>query len=198
MSSLSKSFDRQNMGAGGFVGCYVIDILLIALMVLALFIGAPVLFLILLNRVELALWRRRNPPEKLAADRRAWEERLLHPDWDFYERHLQRPAPKALRELFADDQLIVTQVIEYGEDEVISTFNALDEQGLAESRDSLGFDAVAIATNDFGDLIYLRPGPSESDAVYIAYHDGGDSEQIELAPDVSTFVHFLRHVKRNS
>jgi hypothetical protein len=186
------------MGAGGFVGCYVIDILLIALMVLALFIGAPVLFLILLNRVELALWRRRNPPEKLATDRRAWEERLLHPDWDFYERHLQRPAPKALRELFADDQFIVTQVIEYGEDEVISTFNALDEQGLAESRDWLGFDAVAIATNDFGDLIYLRPGPSESDAVYITYHDGGDSEQIELAPDISTFVYIISYVKRNS
>jgi hypothetical protein len=180
----------------GFVGCYVIDILITALMLLALFIGAPVLFLILRDRVELVLWRRRNPPEKLEADRRAWEERLLQPDWDFYERHLQRPAPKALRELFADDQFIVTQVIEYGEDEVISTFNALDGQGLAESRDWLGFDAVAIATNDFGDLIYLRPGPSESDAVYITYHDGGSSEQ--LAPDVSTFVHSLRHVKRNA
>jgi hypothetical protein len=124
----------------GFVGCYVIDILLTALMLLALIIGAPVLFLILRDRVELAMWRRRNPPEKMVADRCAWEERFLHPDWDFYERHLQRPAPKALRELFADDQFVVTQVIEYDEDEVISTFNALDEQGLAGSRDWLGFD----------------------------------------------------------
>jgi hypothetical protein len=101
-----------------------------------------------------------------------------------------------LRELLVDDQFIVSQLIEYGEDEVISTFNALDEQGLAESRDWLGFDAVAIATNDFGDLIYLRPGPSESDAVYITYHDGGgDSAQLE--PDASTFVHCLRHRKRD-
>jgi hypothetical protein len=173
----------------------VVDNLLTALMLLALFIGAPVLILVLRNRVASALWRLRNPPAKLAADRRVWEERLLHPDWEFYERHLQRPAPKALRELFADDRFIVSQLIEYGEDEVISTFNALDEQGLAESRDWLGFDAVAIATNDFGDLIYLRPGPGESDAVYITYHDGGDSAQLE--PDASTFVHRLRHRKRD-
>jgi hypothetical protein len=182
----------------GFVGFYMTDISLTVLMLLVLGIGVPVVILILRDRVELALWRRRNPPEKLATDRQAWEKRLFHPDWDFYERHLERPAPIALRELFADDQFIVAQNIEYGEDEVISTFNALDEQGLAESRDWLGFDAVAIATNDFGDLIYLRPGPSESDAVYITYHDGGSSEQLELAPDVSTFVHRLRHVKRNA
>jgi len=30
------------------------------------------------------------------------EERILHPGWEFYERHLQRPAPAARREIYAD------------------------------------------------------------------------------------------------
>jgi len=172
------------------------DTALSILFCVALLIGVPVLILVLRDRVSSALWRRRNPPEKLAAERRAYEERILHPDWAFYERHLQRPAPQALRELFADHSLIVSQGIDYSEDEVISTFDALDEQGLIESRPWLRFDAVAIATSDFGDSIYLRPGSTESDTVYITHHDGGDTE--ELSPDVSTFVQRLRHANRNA
>jgi hypothetical protein len=175
----------------------IVFLILSCLFCVALFIGLPVLILVLRDRISEALWRRRNPPEKLAADRRAYEERLLHPDWSFYERHLQRPAPQALRDLYADHALIVLEGVDYvlqsddySEDEVISTFGALDEQGLIETRPWLGFDAVAIATNDFGDVIYLRPGPAEPDIVYMTYHDGGDTN--ELAPDVSTFVQCLR------
>jgi hypothetical protein len=172
----------------------VIDTALTILFCVAILIGVPLLILILRDRVSGALWRRRNPPEKLAADRRAYEQRILHPDWAFYERHLQRPAAQALRDLYADHALIVSQDVAYSEDEVISTFDALDEQGLIESRPWLGFDAVAIATSDFGAPIYLRPGPTESDTVYITHHDGGDTE--ELAPDVSTFVQRLHHANR--
>jgi hypothetical protein len=171
------------------------DTALTILVCVALLIGVPVLILVMCDRISSAWWRRRNPPEKLAADRHAYEERILRPDWAFYEHHLQRPVPQVLRELFADRSLIVSQNIDYCEDEVISTFGALDERGLIETRPWLGFDAVAIATSDFGDRIYLRPGATESDAVYITHHDGGDTE--ELAPDVSVFVQRLRRANHN-
>lgn len=67
----------------------------IIFIVAALFFGG--LFWTLLLRDY--LWRRRHPPEQEAAERKALEERLLSPDWAFYERHLQRLAPAALREL---------------------------------------------------------------------------------------------------
>jgi hypothetical protein len=167
------------------------DTALAVLLCAGLFIGLPVVILVLRDRVGAVLWRRRNPHEKLAAERRAYEARLLDPDWEFYERHLLRPAPAALRDLFADRRLIVAQDIDCGEDDFICTFNPIDEQGLIDNRPWLGFDAVAIATTDSGDPIYLRPGAAESDAVYITYHDGGDTAQ--LAPDVSAFVQRLRN-----
>ncbi len=164
--------------------------------IVAVLFGLPFLILWLRDRVNDARWRRHNPPEKIAAERRAYEERILHPNWEFYERHLQRPAPQALRDLFADHPLIVSQGIDYSEEECINAFGALDEQGLIESRPWLGFDAVAIATSDFGDPIYFRPGPAESDTVYVTHHDGGDTE--ELAPDVAIFLQRLRHANRNT
>lgn len=142
----------------------------------ALFIGLPLLILWLHHRISRAIWRYRNPPEKIAAERRAYEERILRPDWAFYERHLKRPAPPALRELYADRTLVTAQGLDYSDADGISTFEALDEQGLLDTRPWLSFDAIAIATSDFGDPIYLRPGSSEPDTVYITYHDGGDTE----------------------
>lgn len=170
------------------------DTALAVLLCAGLFVGLPLVILVLRDRAGAALWNRRNPPEKLAAERRDYEARLVDPDWEFYERHLQRPAPAALHELFADRRLIVVQDIDLGEGEVISTFNPIDEAGLIDSRPWLDFDVVAIATTDSGDSIYLRPGATESDAVYITHHDGGDTAQ--LAPDVSAFVQRLRHADR--
>jgi hypothetical protein len=137
------------------------------------------------DRFTATLWRWRNPPEKLAADRRAFEDRLLHPDWDFYERHLQRPAPAALRELFADHKLLLTHGCQYDDAHYFSTFEPLDEPALVDASKWIGCDFVPLANSD-GDSIYLRPGPSESDAVFITYHDGNDTE--ELAPDVGTLL----------
>ena len=141
-----------------------------------------------------AKWRRRNPPETIASQKHVYEARLLHPDWKFYERHLQRPTPAALRELYSDRELIVANNRDYDESHYISTFDPLDEAALVDTRAIFGFDTVPFANSD-GDIIYLRPGPTETDAVFITYHDGGDTEQ--LAPDVSTFLQRLRETNRN-
>ncbi len=139
------------------------------------------------------MWKWRNPPEKLDAERRAREARIASPDWVFYERHLQRPAPASLRELYSDQRVLLSRGIDYDENHHISSLQPLDPAGLVETRDLLGFDVVPIADSE-GDLIYLRPGPAERDAVYILYHDGSETE--ELADDISVFVARVRQAAR--
>lgn len=160
-----------------------------------LFVGLPLVILWLRDRIKKARYRWRNPSQKVASDQRGLEKRLLRPDWKFYERHLQRPAPAALRELYADPGLITSRDLDYTEAIRISNFGPLDEQGLLDTRSWLGFDAVAVATTDFGDLIYLRPGSRESDTVYITHHDGGDTEV--FAESVAAMVNTLRGANRN-
>jgi hypothetical protein len=168
----------------------VIAIIIGCGLVVALAVG----LLLCIDRIRRAIWQRRNPPELLAAERREFEERLLQPDWPFYERHLQRPVPRALRELYADRSLVLSS-FQYDEVHYLSTFEPLSEEGLVEAQAWLRCDIVPFANSD-GDLIYLRPGASESDTVFITYHDGGDTEQ--LAPDPSSFLQRARLAIRNA
>jgi hypothetical protein len=158
--------------------------------VAAVFFGA--LFFALLLRDY--LWRRRHPPEEEAAERKALEERILSPDWTFYERYLQRPAPAALRELFADRKLATSCGLEFSKSDGISTFNPLDEGSLVDTADQLGFDVVPFATSDCGDAIFLRPGKDESDTVHIAYHDDPGKGLLVFADSVAAMLEQLRKV----
>lgn len=130
--------------------------------------AAVVAILLLKGCISAALRRRRNPPETVPAELRA---RLLHPDWAFYERHLQRPAPAALRELYSDLTLITACASYRGKREGISSFEPLNEDGLLDTHEDIGYDIVSFATSGCGDPIYLKPGANEPDTVYIAYHD---------------------------
>jgi hypothetical protein len=76
----------------------------------------------------------------------------------------------------------------------ISTFDALDEQAIADNTAWLAVRAIAFATTDAGDPIYLRSGPPEADKVYVTYHDGGDTEI--LAESVSEMLEVLRQRSR--
>ena len=126
----------------------------------------------------------------LAADRAEYEDRIVNPDWPFYEEHLGRTVPASLVELFNNRSLLLAEgELTIGE-HAISTFGALDERGLDETRPWVGFDAVAIAKTVFGDPIYLRPGADRPDEVYISYHDGGDTELV--APDVARLVRKIK------
>jgi hypothetical protein len=155
-----------------------------------LLVGLPVLILWARDRILHARWRRRNPLEELAAERRAYQQRVLRPDWSFYERHLGPPAPPALCALYADRTFVTLQDLSYNKADRISTFDALDEKGLWATRPWLGFETVAIASTDFGDVIHLRPGAAEPDTVYITRHNGGDIEV--FADSVAAMVEKIR------
>lgn len=132
-------------------------------------------------------------PERLAAQHLAQERRLLTPDWAYYERHLQRAVPDAIRQLYRDRDLILSGGFPYDELHDITSFEAIDSLALLETRDFMGFDALPLASCD-GDIVYLKPGRDESDAIYITYHDhdGDGGEAHEFAPDAEFFVQRLR------
>jgi hypothetical protein len=158
--------------------------------VAAAFFGTLFFTLLLLHYLS----RRRHPPEMQAAERQALEERILSPDWAFYERHLQRPAPTALRQLFADKALVTSCGLAFSKSNGISTFNPLDQDSLVDTADLLGFDVVPFATSDCGDAIFLRPGKDAPDTVYIAYHDDPGKGLVVLADSAAAMLEKLRNL----
>jgi hypothetical protein len=151
------------------------DTVITVLVLILFFIGLPVTLLRIIDRKRIGRARHRDPSAS-QAEREAYERRILAPEWVCVERHLRRPPPHALRDLYADRRLVIRRDLEYDEDRLISTFEPLDEEAMRDASRSLGFDAVVIATTDFGDAVYLRPGATEADTLHVAYHDGGDIE----------------------
>lgn len=158
-------------------------------------IGLPSLWYTLTGRFSL---RSEVSQEELSAAndarRQAFEAILLRPDWSFYERHLRRPAPAALRALYADENLITSTLLDYSDSCSINTFEPLNEESLFASAEDAEQSMIPIATTDSGDPIYLKSGLMESNAVYVAYHDGDDVEV--LADSVSAFVHRLKQANK--
>jgi hypothetical protein len=159
-----------------------------------IFVGIPVLILRIID------WRRntgRRSDHSAASDnqeRMACEHRLLNPDWSYVERCLRRPVPQALRDLYADRPMITRRDLAYTDEQVLSSFVPLDEQAIEDTTRWLGFQAVALATTDFGDAVYLRPGEAGGGIVYLTHHDGGDTEV--FAESVTKMVTTLRQAVR--
>jgi hypothetical protein len=85
--------------------------------------------------------------------------------------------------------------LDYTDGGGISTFEPLNEQGLLDTREQAGCDVVAFATSDCGDPVYLRPGPSEPDTVYITYHDSGQTGV--FAESVAVLIETLKRANRD-
>src|SRR5687767_10533321 len=80
---------------------------------LVTYVVLPILILWLRDWVENAWYKWQNPPEEISSDRVLYEQRILRPDWQFYERHLQRRVPMALRDLYGDRELVTAQGLDY-------------------------------------------------------------------------------------
>ena len=149
------------------------------------FFGLAIVVLVVKDKTSKAIWRLRNPPEKLAAEHAAFLKRLASPDWEFYGGHLQRPVPAALREAFASHNL-VSRAHHFSEMRV--TLSPIDKE--AEGENWVLPGVVPFADSE-GDPIFIEPGACASNAVLIAYHDGGGTE--ELTPSVEAFISELKH-----
>src|SRR5262245_16792684 len=163
------------------------------LALILLFIALPVVILGIVDRRR-RRQRREHPPGSEIAERQAYEQRIFNPDWACVERHLMRPAPEALRTLYADREFIVRRDLRCTDDQVISTFEPLDEEAVLTTRRWLGFEALAIARTDSDDTVYLRPGLDDIDTVYLTHHDGGDTEV--FAESVAEMLAALRRRNR--
>lgn len=147
-------------------------------------LGIAVLILKLNDLISSLIWRLRNPPAKLASQRLEYEKRLHSPDWTFYEQHLQRSAPNALRAVYLSEELLSRP--HYFQDCYLA-FSPIDTTALAEAW--VLPNVVPFAESE-GDPIYLKPGVHSENEVFITYHDGGDTEL--LATSVETFIAGLR------
>ena len=153
--------------------------------VLALFLIAAII-LWLSDRISDMIWKHKNPPEKIKAQQEEYNNRLLQPDWSFYEKHLMRPVPESLKRIYANKKLILSEVGVNFDGIYINSFSPIDEKGLLETKEWVTEDLVAIATAD-GDQIYLRPGENEDNSVYITFHDGGETEI--FSPNIDDFLY---------
>ena len=158
---------------------------LVGALVLVVFLAIAVLLLVLNDRMSALVWRFRNPPGKVAAQELRYEERLRSPDWVFYESHLQRLPPAALREAFLSEGLR-SRAHQFSDFHI--AFAPIDRTALTDAWVLPGI--VPFAESD-GDPICLRPDATTADVVFIAFHDGGDTE--ELAPSVEAFLAGLKN-----
>ena len=151
-------------------------------------------FAVLVVKLPQILWRIRNPLEKIEEQRREYEARLRRPDWEFYERHLQRPVPAALRRLFDQQGVLDPLGVMFeldGSNINVTGLCPIDELGLEEARTYFRLDIVPFADSD-GDVHFLKPGASESNAVYEAFfHESNNELGPPITEDVSIFVEAL-------
>lgn len=159
-------------------------IALVAVAYLACLFGLAALVLLTRDRIEKLIWKFKNPPEKVAAQRKQYINRLQSPDWSLYQTHLQRSVPNALKEMFLTPAAVGEA---YYFSDLYVTLAPIDRLAL-EERWPLP-DILPFAESD-GDPIFIKPGAMTPDTVFIAFHDGGDID--ELAPNVETFLSGLQ------
>jgi len=166
------------------------DTTITILFLIGIFVALPIGLLFLRDRISDFLWTKRNPPEKMEAERKEYEMKILSPDWSFYEKHLSRAVPEKLKELWSDSHLVTNGGFDYDEENWISTFNPLTEASLIENKEVFEKEIVPILTTEFGDPVYLKPGEAEKNRLYITFHDGGDTQVFE--EDIDLFLEKLK------
>jgi hypothetical protein len=154
----------------------------------AIFIG-----LIVLGGMGFLLFRHIKGIRSMQSEaKRAFQARLLAPDWAMYAEHLQREVPEAMKLLYAEFALLLSEVeIPLESGITITEFFPLDAQALIDQKafqpENMGFDCLPFATMN-GPELFLRPG---SDAVNSVYLFNGDAIEVVFA-DVADLLNDLR------
>ena len=123
------------------------------------------------------------------------------PQWDVVEAALGHPVPSVLRDLYADQELVMSDDLlifdpSRGDDRNtawnVNQFNPPDAAALTPQLESIPRGSFSFATNEFGDPFYVQLGelPDGDGRVFVHYHDGGDVELV--APSLRSFLSWRR------
>ena len=126
-----------------------------------------------------------------AAAKRAFQARLLEPDWPLYAQHLQRDVPEAMKLLYGEFALLLSEVeIPLENGLTVTEFFPLDAQAVVDQKafqpENMEFDCLPFATLS-GQELFLRPG---SEAVNSVYRFNGSTIEVVFA-DIADFLNDL-------
>lgn len=122
-------------------------------------------------------------------------ERLANPDWDLYERHLGRPVPEKLKEQFGTpEEFSFPSPFDDGES-LEATWSPIHPSELLipdEAED--GMEVLPFAWLAEGGVLFLLPGATTPDRVYLM--DSGGGENVVLAsPSIEDFCSLIRETE---
>ena len=149
-------------------------------------------------------WLRRDNAsrdEERRTKQAAARARMRNPQWDVVEAALGHPVPSVLRELYSDQELVMSDDLlifdpSRGDDPDsawnLNQFNPAGAEALTPQLESIPRGSFSFATNQFGDPFYVQLGelPDGDGQVFVHYHDGGDVELV--APSLRSFLSWQR------
>ncbi len=118
-------------------------------------------------------------------------EALLHPDWAFYEEHLRRPIPEALKRIYEDPDKVLAclDLSDTKGEKYWIEFEPLQRDYLEPSEASgLPYDIVPIAMIEDKTPIFLKPGEHETNQVLTTAYPEGPALIMTLADSVESFL----------
>ena len=146
-----------------------------------------ILSVILLAIAVCWLWDRTTLGPQKPWSQEEYDQRLLNPDFAAVERHFGCMIPPAIRELYADSELVLkkdflirpTNASEGADDFVIAYFVPADVEGM-ESWWPAQDRKFIIADTGCGDPYYVELSLRQPDPmpVYVSYHDFGDTLKV--------------------
>ena len=127
-----------------------------------------------------------------AEAKRLFQQRLLAPDWEIYATHLQRDVPEAMKQLYLEFALLLSEVeITLENGMTITEFFPLDAQAMLDQKafqpEAMDFDCLPFATMR-GQELFLRPGSGAANSIYL--FDGSDIEVVFT--DIADLLNALR------
>ena len=149
--------------------------------------------LILLAGMGFLLFRQiRTMRTQQAEAKRAFQQRLLAPDWEIYAQHLAREVPGAMKQLYVEFALLLSELeITLESGMVVTEFFPLDAQAFIDQKafqpENMGFDCLPFATLS-GQELFLQPGYTAANSVYLF-----NGSEIEVVfPDIADLLTALR------